>query len=126
MTPGDLQHSELAGGHTLAKHVGKTEPWLRERLRTTALLEASSFTTIEEAAACIGRALVGRDGEIDAWLQSGSRDRLRIDVQMDVAAGLVVSRVDGLAKPGPRVLVVLKPLPDGTPPYYVLTAYPRR
>jgi hypothetical protein len=41
----DLDLHELLGGHTIEKHVGKTEKWLRERLEKELDIEAASYVS---------------------------------------------------------------------------------
>jgi hypothetical protein len=64
------RHEALAinpnlGGHTLLEHVGKTEAWLRQRLKEKPGLQvASTFTDIDIAEQAITRALQMHDKNI--------------------------------------------------------------
>jgi hypothetical protein len=126
LTLADLILFESVGGHTLGRHVDKSEEWLRERLGTKGLKEASSFTSIDEATECVSAALELRRNEVEKWLADGSHRRLELEVDWPCPVGRVVVRDHGVVTHGSRVRVVLARYEYGAPPFYVLTAYPRR
>jgi uncharacterized protein YukE len=82
-------HEGLEGGHTLAKHVGKSEEFLRHRLATESTITgASTFYDREAAESSISEVLAADDKRIRSWL-AGSEGKL-------VLTRRPVSRVCGL------------------------------
>lgn len=85
-------HEGLEGGHTLAKHVGKTERYLRHRLATEPDIDAAStFYSREVAEASISALLDGNRAKIAAWLASSKRG-LIVSGQANEAVGLMITR----------------------------------
>ena len=65
----DLSQDEAAGGHTLKKHVGRTDEQLRERLRRERNISAAStYTDLETAERAVGIALEQNQAKIQRWL----------------------------------------------------------
>ncbi|MFG2030382.1 RNase A-like domain-containing protein [Streptomyces sp. NPDC048825] len=75
----DLAMAEdLGGGHTIDKHVGKTDDQLLQRLRdqanssgTPTIPAASSFTDLASAQKYTQECIRQRSNQIDAWLATG-------------------------------------------------------
>jgi hypothetical protein len=75
----DLAMAEdLGGGHTIDKHVGKTDAQLLQRLRDQAngsgvptIPAASSFTDLQSAQRYTQYCIRQNSGDIDAWLATG-------------------------------------------------------
>jgi len=90
----DLDLHELLGGHTIEKHVGKTEKWLRQRLKDNPLIEAtSSFYNKEVAnrAQIQTTKLYGK--EFDEWAKNSASDfPIKRVIEMNEPAGIVVMR----------------------------------
>jgi len=118
-----LGDHEAAGGHTIARHVGRSDADLRRRLRREPnLAAASTFRDRESAERAVTAALaIGRE-RIDAWAAAGKRSTLVLRWRGD---GAIVGRVleRGAASPVPAegARVVLRRQGDG---WFVLTAYP--
>src|SRR5437660_1123632 len=55
----DLSIDEAKGGHTLARHVGRTDAELRDRLRREQISSASTYTDRAAAEHAVGAALAG-------------------------------------------------------------------
>lgn len=88
--PGWLAKHEHSGSHTLSKHVGKSDDYLRERLsREPHRSVVSTFRDQNAAEWAIEKVLRRRAEEIQAWL--GSESHAKRQVTMDV--GRVVGRV---------------------------------
>jgi hypothetical protein len=90
-----LQHEAQAGsrlgGHTILKHVGKTEAELRARLAAERdLRAASSFTTLGSAERAISRGLSTNTLRIQTWAKNAPSGRTLI---IDYAAGSIVCYV---------------------------------
>jgi hypothetical protein len=83
---------EPALGHTVERHVGKSENWLKQRLEENpGLTKASSFRNEEIANRVQGRFVKRHRAEIDAWLKSGE-DTFRGTIDMGEHVGTVVER----------------------------------
>ena len=122
----DLSQDEAAGGHTLQKHVGRTDDDLRERLRRERNISAASTYTDRAAAEfAVGAALQQNQEKINRWLnRDGGHANLVIDYDGDTAhpIGRTMNRGDDQSRPCSHALVVLKW--DGDRNYHVLTTYP--
>jgi hypothetical protein len=89
---GLLAHEGLDGGHTLTKHVGKTEEYLRHRLATEPhITGASSFYNREVAENALAALLHHNWGKVATWL-STSKQELILSGQTDSAIGMVILR----------------------------------
>ena len=88
----DFQHIwliKLEGGHTLAKHVGKSEDFLRNRLVTGPnITGASTFYSREVAEDSLAEVLQAHDRLIRSWL-AGPKRKLVIVSPVSRACGLV-------------------------------------
>jgi hypothetical protein len=121
----DLGPDETKGGHTLARHVARSDAQLRERLgREPGISAASSYTTRAVAERTVARTLARNVVRVTTWMaRSGSRPNLALDYRgaHDEILGRSVRRgrdpVDCT-----NAIVVLKW--DGRRNYYVLTSYP--
>ncbi len=114
------------GGHTIERHVGRTEAQLRQRLEEEPdISAASSFETVEQAERFIGRALDRNKAAIDAWMGSAREgDREAFDYSAGEVVGFGVVRSTGRLTQMRRLRVVLKLERYNGRPYYILTAYP--
>jgi hypothetical protein len=76
----DLAADERCGGHTVARHVGKTNRELAERLRKEPdISAASTYTDLPTAETVVGAALVKERGRIETWsARSGPRPNLAL------------------------------------------------
>src|SRR5205823_7736365 len=77
-TPRDLAADEAMGGHTLARHVGRTDAQLAERLRRERTISAAStYTDRSTAERAVGAALAASARQLSAWeRRSGRRPNL--------------------------------------------------
>jgi len=68
-------HENVVGpgqGHTVAKHVGKDDNFLRNRLiNEPQVPAATSFLNLAQAEAVINYALTAKKADIENWLQTG-------------------------------------------------------
>jgi hypothetical protein len=121
----DLSVDEAKGGHTLARHVGRTDAQLRERLeREPGISAASTYSTRDVAERTVARTLTRNVVRVTTWMaRSGNRPNLALDYRgsRDEVIGRSVRRgrdpVDCT-----NAIVVLRW--DGRRGYYVLTSYP--
>ncbi|WP_330279875.1 hypothetical protein OHO83_27930 [Streptomyces sp. NBC_00569] len=146
----DLANAEgLYGGHSVDKHVGKTDEQLAQRLRDQQLVRpdgsvrpeaASSFTNMASAQRFTQETLddIDNAGKIERWLDrleraptANERSTLTLDKPFTDVTGRTVTRgsydADGLKAQGADthgVNVVLRYKRGLEPPFIVLTAMP--
>ncbi len=114
------------GGHTLERHVGKTDAELRDRLRREPQIStASTYTDREMAERTVGAAMAASHNTLMDWLRrTGRRPNLvlRYDAHGQIL-GRSLSRGRRVSAPCDRALVVLR-WDERVERYYVLTSYP--
>src|SRR6202049_1415081 len=106
----DLERDEARGGHTLDKHVGRSDQELRERLdRERNISAASTWTSREVAEETVGRALRAERDKIARWEERGYP---RPNPALHFDAGRVIGRSmrhgDESSSPTPEEDIVLK------------------
>ena len=126
-----LQHEALtgsrAGGHTIFKHIGKTEAQLAARLAAERSLNvASSFTSLALAERVISAALRADRARVLHWARGAARAQAPLAVVHRAGTNVGVCLVRGTARaiPTQKLRVVLLLQAYNGMPYYVLTAYP--
>jgi hypothetical protein len=120
----DLTIDEQRGGHTLARHVGRTDAQLRQRLRDEpGISAASTYTDRDTAERVVALALTKSERKIAAWAaRGGTRPNLTLNVHVDgEPIGRSIARRGTGAEPCHDAIVVLRARGDA---YYVLTSYP--
>ncbi|HET9369601.1 MAG TPA: RNase A-like domain-containing protein [Vicinamibacterales bacterium] len=121
----DLSVDEQQGGHTLARHVGKSDQELRDRLaRERNISAASSYSSREVAERTVARALAQDRSRVDTWVaRIGNRPNLALTYRGE--PGVIVGRSIERRRRDPidcsDAVVVLRWNGRG---YYVLTSYP--
>lgn len=120
----ELARDENRGGHTLSRHVGRTDAELRERLaREPNISAASTWTDRDTAEITIAQALRAEHGRIDNWLRRGMpRANLALHCNAGRVIGRSLRRGDSHTADCTRAVIVLRA--DGSDSFYVLTAYP--
>jgi hypothetical protein len=122
----DLSLDESAGGHTLRRHVGRSDEQLLERLdEEPDLSAASTYTDRQSAELAVGTALDASRGKLDRWLErAGGHPNLVLDYDGDSAhpIGRTLRRGQTRSEPCSQAIVVLRWRGPGD--YYVLTSYP--
>jgi len=123
----DLSIDETNGGHTLARHVGKTDAELRDRLRREPQISsASTYTDRLAAEQTVGAALASAGGTLGRWQsRTGRRPNLVLHYRTprNQPVGRSLSRGQPSAMASARVLVVLR-WDARSSNFYVLTSYP--
>ena len=122
----DLSIDESRGGHTLARHVGKTDADLRDRLRREQISSASTYTDRAAAERAVGTALAAGGRTLEAWQsRTGRRPNLVLHYRSPnhEPIGRSLSRSQQAAVPADRALVVLR-WDERAGDFYVLTSYP--
>ncbi len=121
---GSLEAHEKAGGHMLARHVGKTAAELRKRLETdTRISAASSFLDRRSADEAVSATLKFNQRKIEAWLKR-DEDRLVITHRGGGPIGISVTRTGTAPRnvTGTRLVLVRdSKFPGG---WRILTGYP--
>ena len=118
----DLASDESAGGHTLRKHVGRSDEELRERLARENISASSTYTDRAAAEFAVGRALQENQSRIESWMARAGHPNLVLDYRGDQPVGRTLHRGDSAAQPCASAKVVLRWLSSSE--YYVLTSYP--
>lgn len=125
--PRDLSIDESMGGHTLARHVGKTDTELAERLRRDRdISAASTYTDRASAERSVGAALADAGGKLTAWQKrSGRRPNLVLHYveRTREPIGRSLMRGRSATVSCTRAIVVLR-WDDRANRFYVLTSYP--
>ncbi len=125
-SPRDLSQDESAGGHTLRKHVGRTDDQLRERLRHERNISAAStWTDRGTAERAVGTALEQNRNKIERWQsREGGHPNLVVDYEDDAShpIGRSLRRDADQPEPCAHATIVLRWVPPDS--YYVLTSYP--
>lgn len=121
----DLSIDERLGGHTLERHIARTDAQLQERLRREKNISAAStYTDRSTAEHAIAMALEQEKEKIQRWTDRGER---RPNLVLDYndpgnVLGRVMYRGARGSVPCDHAIVVLKA--DGARDYHVLTSYP--
>ncbi len=122
-----IEDHEILGGHTKAKHVGKSENWLRRRLNNDPDMGdfASSFRNEATANRVQGRFVNRFKNEIDEWLKEDKTKPLSIKFDMNEPIGIVVERGKGghIITSKVRVVLVKDSSPQG---WHYLTSFPEK
>jgi hypothetical protein len=122
----DLASAERFGGHTLARHVGRTDDELRERLRREPnIAAASTYPDRQTAERVIAETLSRSSRRVETWrARTGSRPNLALDYRGEPGQpiGRSLRRGDSRVRACADAVVVLRWHDSGLP--YVLTSYP--
>jgi len=120
----DLARDEERGGHTLKKHVGRSDAELAERLeRERNISAASTWTDLDTAETTVAEALHAERGRVESWVRRGGRrPNLALHYEAGHAIGRSLRRGDSQTVECTRAVIVLRA--DGPDTFYVLTTYP--
>ena len=126
----DLQRDEALGGHTLARHVGRTDAQLAERLRREPQISAAStYTNVDAARETVTAAIGQARNRIAVWeARRGNRPNLVLHYAAHGAAGeraigRSLARGARATERCEQALVVLRWL-EREGRWIVLTSYP--
>jgi len=120
----DLRRDEERGGHTLKKHVGRTDAELQQRLEQERNISAAStWTDRETAETTVAAALQAERERIESWMKRGyPRANLALHYDAGYGIGRSLQRGQSQTVDCNRVVIVLRA--DGPDDFYVLTTYP--
>ncbi|MBI1927478.1 hypothetical protein HYR99_24960 [Candidatus Poribacteria bacterium] len=111
------------GGHTLARHIGKTDGELMTRLQqSTRIRGASAFLDQATAESVISQTIKQNRSIIQQWLRSGSGVPLVLQFTGRNVIGRGILRGEPAVHPMTNARVLLRRSPNGR--YYIHTAYP--
>lgn len=123
-----LEAQEAFGGHTVARHVGKTDEWLVDRLRKSSRISAAStYPNMATATAHIQAALTAKTAMLNQWVRDAPAGATRA---VDYLAGKIVGRI--VLRPprltniinAKKLRAVMRVTTNGT--CFLLTSYPIR
>jgi hypothetical protein len=119
----DLEKDE-GRGHTLARHVGRSDEELAERLRRERHISAAStWTDRETAEKTVADALRVERNRVDNWMRRGDpRPNLALHFDAGHAIGRSLRRGETQSVECSSAVIVLRA--DGPDGFYVLTTYP--
>ena len=121
----DLARDERRGGHTLARHVGRSDAELRDRLRRErSISTASTWTDRPTAETTVALALDESSARLARWSAlTGRRANLALDWKGTDTIGRSLTRGARAAQSVSCAVVVLR-WDDAGGSWYVLTTYP--
>ncbi len=119
---GLMAHEGLEGGHTLAKHVGKSEEFLRNRLATEPHIQAAStFHDRQTAETALSIFLDARATKVSGWLQ-GHDPELVLRGRAADPLGVLIPRVSARPMEASGIRLVLRRSPELGIGYRIHTA----
>ncbi len=120
----DLGRDEERGGHTLRKHVGRTEQQLQQRLRREHNISAAStWTDRQTAETTLAQAFHAERNRIENWQKKGyPRANLALHYEAGRVIGRSLRRGQRQSVDCTTAVIVLRA--DGPDAFYVLTTYP--
>lgn len=120
----NLENDEERGGHTLRKHVARTDDQLRDRLdRERNISAASTWTDRETAEVVVGEGLSAERDRMANWMQRGyPRANLALHYDAGRVIGRSLRRGDDATVNCSSAVIVLRA--DGPNSFYILTTYP--
>jgi len=123
----DLSVDEQRGGHTLERHVGKTDDDLRARLRRERRISAAStYTDRATAERVVAETIAKQSGRIATWTdRRGTRPNLALDFDGpdEVTIGRSIAQGREASESCHDAVVVLR-WDTASGDWYVLTSYP--
>jgi len=121
-----LASEEAAGGHTLARHVGRTEEQLRARLASQPRIPAAStFGTLREAERVVAETLRANKNAIEQWAKLAPiGDQKVFTYAAGRVIGLGVIRSTNQIQNMSKVVIVLRKVVAQNRVYFLLTSYP--
>lgn len=120
----DLERDERRGGHTIARHVGRTDVQLQARLRRESISAASTYVDLDSAERIVSRALDENSRRVQTWIDRRSTRpnlAIRYRARDRLPTGRVLQRGESESEDAFGAVVVLRWRGDG---WYVLTSYP--
>lgn len=112
-------------GHTIERHVGKTEDQLKERLRTDKVSAASTYYDKETATKAVKDSLKQHEKEIENWLKNSKENRLVLNTRHAFPVGKTVLKRDMRVQDKlVNTVTVLARDKAGSLGFKIITSYP--
>jgi Bacterial CdiA-CT RNAse A domain len=122
---GGLSSHELSGGHTISRHIGKTDADLAARLMAEPRISgASSFTDRAVAERAVSDALAANSADIASWLSGAQRRMPAFEVNVGYDVGRSLPRGATSASNVQGVRIVLERDTSMATGYKIITAFP--
>jgi hypothetical protein len=122
----DLRRDEQRGGHTIARHVGRTDAQLQARLERESIAAASTYADVETAEQVVARALAANARRVQRWIDQRSPKNnlaIRYRARDGLATGRLLRRGANESDDVTGAVVVLRWRDQD---WYVLTTYPEK
>lgn len=122
-----LAAEEAAGGHTILKHVGRTEAQLNARLAAEPrLIAATTFRTLTEAERFVAEAIRANKAAITEWAKTAAVGQTKsFPYASGRVMGVGVQRGAQTLKDATRMVVVIRKTQNQGRIYFILTSYPK-
>ena len=120
---GGLAAHEAGGGHTLARHVGRSDADLLARVQNSNVSGASGFTSRSVAESSIAEVMAGNQGAITTFMNSPAQ-RVALNGSVAGGSGRFVAQGSTTVQSVNGVRVVLEKAPNMSGGYRILTAFP--
>jgi hypothetical protein len=122
-----LAEEEAAGGHTLLKHVGRTEAQLRTRLaQEFNIPAASTFNNLRDAEMAVSQVVRANKTAIEQWAKvAATNSKMTLTADLGRVVGRGVVRSTNQMQNMTKVIVVLKKVLTQNRVYFVLTSFPK-
>lgn len=120
----DLQRDEQRGGHTLARHIGRTDAQLKARLQRESISAASTYSDLEAAEHVVSLALAENERRVQRWIDQRSPKNnlaIRYRARDGLPTGRMLTRGRSASEAVTGAVVVLRWRGED---WYVLTTYP--
>ncbi|EIT86286.1 hypothetical protein A374_06791 [Fictibacillus macauensis ZFHKF-1] len=112
-------------GHTIQKHVGKSDDELKNRIKSEHVSAASTYYTKDVANKAVVDSLKQNDRKIKQWLEQSGPNRLVIKATHSFAVGKTVVRKNlQIYENVERTLTVLQRDAKSKLHYKIVTSYP--
>ena len=120
------KHDEKFFGHTLEKHIGKSQDWLEGRLVGDRHKKfVSSYNDLETANRVIKEVILENSTKIKDWLENKpNKKRLSLSKDFKSKIGILLMRGEKNLKDCNIAVVVLKRVSREAKDFFVITSYP--
>ncbi len=119
------KHDEAFNGHTVEKHIGKSQDWLDGRLAGSRHEKfVSSYSDSVTATKVISEIIVENQEKIKEWIEDQDKDKLILSKKFDNKIGVVMKKKDKEIKDCNVGVVILKRPHRVSEKFYIITSYP--
>lgn len=115
---------ENCGGHTIERHIGKSDDYLRDRLYNSSISAASTFYDLNQAGQVIFNAISNNSTRVNNWLNGSGGFRLVLSYTHHSIIGKVLLRGEYYPYESNMFKVVLERNSCTGDGYKIVTAYP--